>query len=115
MRVEIAVEEEDEWDYIRVSMEGPLEILIHAATRAMVGTPGYKTEDKSYSAGYKDVELNARRMPHLIYSDDEIYIEKPVNKNWARERINDRMTYSSQAYWDLPEKTPPAHLECPAG
>jgi hypothetical protein len=44
-------------------------------------------------------------MPRLIDTDDEIYIEEPVNDDWAREHISDRRTYSLQAYWDLPEKT----------
>jgi hypothetical protein len=28
-----------------------------------------------------------------------------MNEDRARDRINDQMTHSSQAYWDLPEKT----------
>jgi hypothetical protein len=52
-------------------------------------------------------------MPHLIDSEDEIYIEEPVNEDLATERINDRMTYSSQSYSDLQEKTLPELIRMP--
>jgi hypothetical protein len=87
-RVEIAAKEEDERD--SPSLYG--RTAGYLDTRHSKSNGRYPKvqdrQDKSYAAGYTAVEPNARHMPHLIDSDDEIYMEEPVNEDRARERIS---------------------------